>query len=151
MRRKRLGFDPWVWKIPWGSAWQPTSVFLPGESYGQRSLVGCSPWDGKESDMTEWLSLLHFFNQTLWSWIISEWASQVALVVKNLSASAGNAVSISGSERSSGEGNGKPLQYSCLGNPMDRGAWWVTIHGVANSWTQLKQLSTNTHNRSRRD
>ena len=41
-----------------------------------------------------------------------------------------------------GEGNGSPLQCSCLGNPMDRGAWWATVHGVAKSWTRLKQLST---------
>ena len=37
-------FDPWVWKIPWRRAWQPTPVFLPGESHGQRSLAGCSSW-----------------------------------------------------------------------------------------------------------
>ena len=42
-RSKRYGFDPWVWKIPWRRAWQPTPVFLPGESHGQRSLVGYSP------------------------------------------------------------------------------------------------------------
>ena len=36
-----------------------------------------------------------------------------------------------------GEGNGNPLQYSCLGNPMDRGVWWATVHGVSKSWTQL--------------
>ena len=40
------------------------------------------------------------------------------------------------------EGNGNPLQYSCLENPMDGGAWQATVHGVAKSWTQLKQLST---------
>ena len=40
-----------------------------------------------------------------------------------------------------GEGNGNPLQYSCLENPVDRGAWWVAVHGVAQSWTQLKRLS----------
>ena len=39
-------------------------------------------------------------------------------------------------ERSSGGGHGSPLQYSCLENPMDRGAWWATVHGVAESWTQ---------------
>ena len=39
--------------------------------------------------------------------------------------------------RSPEEGNGKPLQYSCLGNPTDRGAYWSTVHGVTNSWTQL--------------
>ena len=48
--------DPWVGKIPWRRAWQPTLVFLPGESHGQRSLAGYSPWSRKESDMTEWLS-----------------------------------------------------------------------------------------------
>ena len=42
---------------------------------------------------------------------------------------------IPGSERSPGEGNGNPLQYSCLGNPKDRGAWWATVHGVAESNT----------------
>ena len=47
------GFDPWVRKIPQRRAWQPTPVFLPGESHGQRSLVGYSPRDRKESDMTE--------------------------------------------------------------------------------------------------
>ena len=42
-RRKRYGFDPWVRKIPWRRTWQPTPVFLPGESHGQRKLVGYSP------------------------------------------------------------------------------------------------------------
>ena len=46
----------WVRKIPWMRAWQPTPVFLPGESYRQRSLEGSSPWGYKESDMTERLS-----------------------------------------------------------------------------------------------
>ena len=49
---KRLGFDPWVRNIPW-RAWQPTPVFLPGESHGQRSLVDYSPWGRRESDTTE--------------------------------------------------------------------------------------------------
>ena len=52
-RHKRCRFDPWVRKIPWRRAWQPTPVFLPGESQGQRSLVGYSPWSHKESDTTE--------------------------------------------------------------------------------------------------
>ena len=42
-----------------------------------------------------------------------------------------------------GEGNGTPLQYSCLENPMDGGAWWAAVHGVAKSRTRLKQLSSN--------
>ena len=52
-------------------------------------------------------------------------------VVKNLPANAGDAGSIPGLERSPGGGNGNPLQYSCLGNPMYRGTWWATVHGAA--------------------
>jgi len=48
---RRLGFDPWVGKILRGRKWQPTPVFLPWKSRGQRSLVGYSPWGHKESDM----------------------------------------------------------------------------------------------------
>ena len=57
-------------------------------------------------------------------------------MVKTLPASAGDARdvhSIPGSGRSSGRGSGDSLQYSCLGNPMDRGAWWAIVHGVAKS------------------
>ena len=50
----------------------------------------------------------------------------------------GDLSSIPGLGRSPGEGNGNPLQYSCLGNAMDRGAWWATVHGMAKNWTQLK-------------
>ena len=50
---RRLEFDPWVRKISWKRAQQPTPVFLPGESHGQRSLAGYSPWDPEESDTTE--------------------------------------------------------------------------------------------------
>ena len=49
---RRLGFDPWIGRIPWRRKWQPTPVFLPGKSHGQRSLEGYSPWDRKESDKT---------------------------------------------------------------------------------------------------
>ena len=51
-------------------------------------------------------------------------------MVKNLPANAGDVGLIPGSRRSPGEGNGNLLQYPCLGNPMDRGAWWATVHGV---------------------
>ena len=56
--------------------------------------------------------------------------------VKNLSANAGDKHLIPGPGRFPGEGNGNPLHYSCLGNPMDRTAWWATIHGVVKSQTQ---------------
>ena len=69
-----------------------------------------------------------------------EQASQVTLVEKNPPANEGEARdtgSILGSERSPGEGNGNPLQYSCLDNPIDRGTRWATVHGVVKSQTQL--------------
>ena len=70
---------------------------------------------------------------------VSRRASQVALVVENLPINAGDLRDMfdPGLGRSPGAGNGYPLQYSCLENPMDRGAWWAATHGVAKSWTQL--------------
>ena len=88
----------------WRRRWQPTPVPLPGKSHGRRSLVGCSPWDRKESDTTE---RLHF----------------------HLSLSC------------IGEGNGNPLQYPCLENPRDGGAWWAAVYGVAQSRRRLKGFS----------
>ena len=73
--------------------WHPTPVLLPGKSHGQRSLVGCSPWGRKESDMTERLHF-HFSLSCI------------------------------------GEGNGNPLQCSCLENPRDGGVWWAAVRGV---------------------
>ena len=71
---------------------------------------------------------------------ISAWAFLVAPVVKNLPANAGDTRdmgSIAGLGRSLGEGNGDPVQYSCLENSMHRGAWWATVYGVTKSRTQL--------------
>ena len=62
----RPGFNPWVGKIPWRRAWQPTPVLLPGESHGQRILVGHSPWGHKESDTTERLSTPHEVSKCCW-------------------------------------------------------------------------------------
>ena len=66
-------------------------------------------------------------------------------VVKNPPANAGDVDSMPGSGRAPGEGKGNPLQYSCLGNPMERGAWWATVHGVAKSRTRLKNNSSHTY------
>ena len=60
--------------------------------------------------------------------------------VKNLPA--GDLGSITGLGRSFGEGNDYPLQYSCLENPMVRGAWWAIVHGIVKTWKQLKRLIT---------
>ena len=65
------------------------------------------------------------------------WASQVALLVKKLPANAGDTGSIPESGRSPGGGCGSPFQYSCLENPVDRGAWRATVHRVSKSWTRL--------------
>ena len=108
--------NSWHWANYWSSLnlglliyrrrqWHPTPVLLPGKSHRWRSLVGCSPWDCKESDTTEHL---HFHFSL--SWI--------------------------------GEGNGNPLQCSCLENPRDWGAWWAAVYRVAQSRTRLKWLSS---------
>ena len=71
--------------------------------------------------------------------------SQTALMVKNLPANARDirdAASIPGLGRFLVVGNGNPLQCSCLENPMDRGVWWATVHGVAKSWALFKRLGT---------
>ena len=83
--------------------------------------MGYGPWGHKESDMTELLTL---------------WASQDGAGVKNPPAGDIRDMSlIPGLGRSPGEGNGNPLLYSCLENPLDRGAWWATVHGVTRSQT----------------
>ena len=94
----------------WRRKWQSTPVFLPGESQGRGSLVGCSPWGLEESDTTEQLHF-HFSLSCI------------------------------------GEGNGSPLQCSCLENPRDDGAWWAAVYGVAQSRTRLKRLSSSSSRR----
>ena len=89
----------------WRRHWHPTPVLLLGKSHGQRSLVGCSPWDCEESETTERLHF-HFLLSCI------------------------------------GEGNGHPLQCSCLENPRDGGAWWAAVYGAAQSRTRLKRLSS---------
>ena len=66
-------------------------------------------------------------------------------MIKNLPVNAGAVGSILGSGRSLGEGNGNPLQHSCLGNPMDRGAWWATVHRVVKELHTPEQLNNNSN------
>ena len=122
-RLKRNVFNSWVGKIPWRRKRKPTPVFLPGESHGQRSLEGYSPWDCKELDMTEWLSLHNL--------IVLNSAG------KESACNAGDLGSIPGLGRSPGGGHDNPFHCFCLENLMDRGAWWATVHRVAKSRTQL--------------
>ena len=92
----RPGFDPWAGRISWRRKWQPTPVFMPGESHGRRSLVGYSPWGHKESDTTERLHF-HFtrkiktgyvivFPLTMIFWCIRiiRWMQPIALIKKYL-------------------------------------------------------------------
>ena len=94
-----------------GRKWQPTPVFLPRESQGQGSLVGCRLWGLTESDMTE----------ATWQQQQQQQDRGTAFLggaaVKNLPASAGDMGLIPGLGRSPGEGHGYPPQYSCLENP----------------------------------
>ena len=77
-------------------------------------------------------------NKPLHIW---RWASLVAQRLKRLPAMRETRVWSLGWEDSPGEGNGTPLQYSCLENPMNRGAWWATVHGVAKSLTWLSDFT----------
>ena len=90
-------------------------------------------WSLGSSETVDWPPI----DQVIGSAQYSSWAFQVALVVKNLPASAGDTRDMDltpGSGRSPGGGHGNPLQCCCLENPMDRGAWWATVYGVAKSW-----------------
>ena len=95
------------------------------------------------SFLTQWCNFRGVDRWGVSVWLIkSSWVSQVALAVKNLLANAGDlrgAGLLPGLRRSPGGGHGSPLQYSCLENLMDRGAWRATVHRVAKSWTWLKQ------------
>ena len=68
-------------------------------------------------------------------------------VVKNVPSNVGAAGSIPGLGRSPGEGNGNPVQCSCLGNPMDRGAWWTIVHGVIKESGTTKWLNNNSYDK----
>ena len=83
-RSRRCRFNPWVRKIPWRRKWQPTPVFLPGETRGQRSLDGYSPWGRKASDTTECMHTIntHTYIHTsywlfLWRTLTDIWGKSV--------------------------------------------------------------------------
>ena len=73
-RHKRCGFDHWVQKIPWKKVWQPTPVFLPGESCEQRSLAGDAPWSSKEWDTeaSDLASRCTYVYHALITWVIMQ-------------------------------------------------------------------------------
>ena len=118
---RRPGFDPRVGKIPWRRERLPNPVFWPGESHGLYS-----PWVA-ESDTT---SDFHFTSaiKSLPLWLSGQKSACSA-------GAPGEAGSIPGSGRSPGRGCGNLLQYSCLENPMDRGAWQAIVHRIAKTGT----------------
>ena len=128
-----------------------SGIKLSLSSLEQFDVSSSQPW--KVSGVLPLESDIQWRGLTIHNWALSAlfrpiyrltWASHMVLVVKNPPAHAGDAWDqglIPGSGRSPGGGHGNPLQYSCLENPMDRGAWWAMIHGVAKSRTQLKRLT----------
>ena len=114
----------------WRRKWHPTPVFLPGESQGQRSLLGCYLWGRTESDTTDTiqqqqqqqqlpLNEFYFFKKGFQCY-----AEIFSLLYP-----------------SSFEGNGNPLQYSCLENSKDGGAWQAIVYRVAKSQTRLSDFT----------
>ena len=168
---RRHEFHPWVGRIPWRRKGQPTPVFLAGESHGQKNLVGYSPWSHTESDTTEplnndlqppprwgWetspegqqtprcscshtLDWLSGVETRPGHWHAKFFISFSWIYLSGLGFIGGDAGLIPGWGGSPGGGHGNPLQYSCLENPTDRGAWRAAVHRVTKSGTRLKWLS----------
>ena len=150
-RHKRSRFDPWVRKIPWRRAQQPTPVFLPGESRGQRKLAGYSPQGHTESDTTEDTQHRRHaraFSRCTELGLLFVEVCGLLIVVPSLvvafpggsagkesACNAGDLGSVPGLGRAPGEGKGYPLQYSGLENSMD-----CLAHGITKSRTQLSDF-----------
>ena len=133
--------------------WQLTRLLCPWDSPGKNTGVGCHfllqcmkvksqsevvqscPTLYDPMDCSPPGSSVHgIFQARVLEWGAIAFSNQAALMIKNLSANAVDARdmgSILGLGRSPGGGNGNPLQYSCLRNPVDRGVWWTTVHKVA--------------------
>ena len=134
-------FDPWVGKIPQRKERLPTLVFWPGEFHGL-----CSPWVRKESDMAE---CLHLYVLSCFNYFLTHLPGGSDSKVSAYSV--GDLGSIPGLGRSPGEGNGNPLQCSCLETARDGGAWWAAVYGVAQSRTQLKRLSSSSSSKDQHE
>ena len=126
-----------IWRIlyprDWRRKWQPTPVFLPGESQGQKSLVGCRLGGRTELDTTEALSSSSSSIHKRGSPCVCVFFSGEESACD--AEDAGDPGSIPGLERPPRGGHGHPLQYSCLENPMDSTAypWQATVHRISQS------------------
>ena len=152
--RMIVGFNPWRRES------LPTAVFLPGEFLGHRSLAGYGPWDAVSySGLLLPSFKIPYICVSILYWCFSFWLTSLCMVGKIPWSRKWQPTSvflpgtfpwtekpgklqavqprpywmglIPGSGRSPGAGNGNPLQYSCLENPIDRGAWRAAVHGVA--------------------
>ena len=115
----------------WRRQRQPTPVFSPGESRGRGSLGGCCLWGPTGSGTTQ-------------QQVVSSLGFPGGSDSRESACNARDLGLTPRWGRCPGDGNGYPLQYSCLENPMDRGAWWATVHNITKSWTRLKRLSAHT-------
>ena len=152
-RHRRHGFKPWVGKVPWRRKWQPTPVFLPGKFQGQRSIgrlqsirlqrIGHNLMTKHTTYTYTKIFYLYIYTHIHIYTYIDRYYIYTYMGFPDGSDSKESACDardldlVHGSGRSPGEGNGYPLQHSCLENPMDRGAWWDTVHEVAESQTWL--------------
>ena len=147
--------QPWIYMC--SPSWTPLPSHSP--SYPSGSSQCTSPEHLPHASNLDWWSVYHLFSDLsvnslflTFSFldkevrVVFEWVSMSrnwqglsgGSVIKYPPANSGDTGLIPGSGRLHGEGNGNMLQYSCLENPMDRGAWWATVHGVAKSQTQLR-------------
>ena len=155
----RPGFDPWIGKILWRGEGLPTPVFWPGEFHGLYSHgLAKSQSDFHFHQISAQILYCDYIN--LW---VNLWRSNILTMALHSSTVArkipwmeepGRLQSMGSLESDTterlhfhfplsciGEGNGNPLQCSCLENPRDGGAWQAAVHGVSQSWTRLKRLS----------
>ena len=138
-----------VSKEPACNAGNPVLTLGSGRSSGGRSgnplQYSCL---GNPTDRGAWWATVHGVTKSR-TWLNNFhscfpllWGFPGGSVVKNSPSNAGDRALIPDLERSLGERNGNPLQYSCLGNPTDRAAWWATVHGVAKNRTRLSDFLT---------
>ena len=154
MRRIEPGFNPWVAKIPWRRGRLPTLVLWPGEfgynwvtkhMYARmhththtqtREFHGLySPWGQKELDTTEWPSTRTHTHPVSVLIGFPRWLSDLKKKESSCQHRRHRVNAWVG--KIPWRRKWQPPQYSCLGNPMDREAWWATVHEIANTWTQL--------------
>ena len=127
-------------RSPGGGHGNPLQYSCLENPHRQRSLAGYSPWGRKELDTTEQLNTAQ--NVIVYMLITGLLGGSVGEKPACNAGATGDKGLIPALGRFPGGGNGNPLQYSILENPMDRGGWWATVHGITKSRTWLKHAPT---------